>query len=99
MGDFRSFKTAKRAPAGPGQPVVDPADWKPEDLKDVDNWSYRVTERDGDELAAAVAAVRKSGVAMVDIKKNDFPLKSIGEVMLDVRRELMDGRGIVMMRE
>ncbi len=53
MGDFRSFKTARREPAAPLQPVVDPADWKPEALKDVDNWSYRLTERDGDELAAA----------------------------------------------
>jgi hypothetical protein len=99
MTDFRSFRTATRQPAGPGQRVVDPADWKPEELKDVDNWSYRISERDGDELAGAVAAVRKRGVAMVDIRKEDFPLNSFGEVMLDVRRELMDGRGIVMMRE
>ena len=99
MGDFRSFKTATRRPAGPMQPVVDPADWNPEDLKDVDNWSYRLNARDGDDLAAAVAAVRKNSVAMVDIKKDDFPLQSFGEVMLDVRRELMDGRGIVMMRD
>ena len=98
MGDFRSFKTARREPAAPLQPVIDPADWKPEALKDVDNWSYRLNDRDADELAAGVAAVRKAGVAMVDIRKDDFPLKSFGEVMLDVRRELMDGRGIVMMR-
>jgi hypothetical protein len=98
MGDFRSFKTARREPAGPGQPVIDPADWKPEALKDVDNWSYRLSERDADELAEGVAAVRRSGVALVDIKKDDFPLKGFGEVMLDVRRELLNGRGIVMMR-
>ena len=35
MGDFRSFKTSRRQPAGPLQPVVDPADWNPESLKDV----------------------------------------------------------------
>jgi hypothetical protein len=97
MGDFRSFKTARREPAQPGKPIVDPADWKPQELKDVANWSYRITERDTDELADGIAAVRKRGVDMVDVKKEDFPLKGFGEVMLDIRRELMDGRGIVMM--
>src|SRR6476646_8651669 len=98
MGDFRSFKTAKRLPAAPMQPVVDPADWKPETLKDVDNWSYRISEHDADELADGIAVVRRQGVAMVDVAREHFPLKTFGEVLLDVRRELMDGRGIVMMR-
>jgi hypothetical protein len=97
MGGFRSFKTARREPAAPLQPVVDPADWKPEALKDVANWSYRISERDADELADGIAAVRRQGVPMVDVMREHFPLKSFGDVLLDVRRELMDGRGIVMM--
>jgi len=59
MGDFRSFKTAARRPAEAMQPVVDPADWSPESLKDVANWSYRISDRDAQELAAGVAAVRR----------------------------------------
>jgi Taurine catabolism dioxygenase TauD, TfdA family len=98
MGDFRSFKTARRLPAEPMQPVVDPADWSPESLKDVANWSYQLTDRDADELADGIAAVRRAGVATVDIVRESFPLKSFGDVLIDVRRELMDGRGIVMMR-
>ena len=35
MGDFRSFKTAQRQPAQPMKPVVDPAVWSPDDLRDV----------------------------------------------------------------
>jgi hypothetical protein len=98
MGDFRSFKTAKRLPAEPMQPVVDPADWSPDSLKDVANWSYQLTDRDNDELADGIAAVRRAGVATVDVVRESFPLKSFGDVLTDVRRELMDGRGIVMMR-
>ena len=98
MGDFRSFKTARRLPAEPMQPVIDPAGWSPEDLKDVASWSYRITDRDADELAQGIAAVRRKGVAIVDVSRKHFPLGSFGDVLTDVRRELMDGRGIVMMQ-
>jgi len=98
MGDFRSFKTLRRRPAAPMQPVVDPADWSPASLKNVANWSYRLSDRDADELADGIKAARREGVAIVDIKRESFPLKSFGDVLIDVRRELMDGRGIVMMQ-
>ena len=98
MGDFRSFKTAQRQPAQPMKPVVDPAAWSPDDLRDVASWSYRITDKDADELAAGVAVVRKAGVAAVDVTRESFPLGGFGEVLRDVRHELMDGRGIVMMQ-
>jgi Taurine catabolism dioxygenase TauD, TfdA family len=98
MSDFRSFMTARRLPAQPMQPVVDPAGWSPESLKDVSRWSYTITERDADELVDGIAAVRRNGVAVVDVSRENFPLKQFGNVLLDVRRELVDGRGIVMMQ-
>jgi hypothetical protein len=98
MNDFRSFKTARRAPAEPMQPVVDPAAWSPDALKEVARWSYRITEQDADDLAQGVAAVRRNGVPVVDVSRESFPLNAFGEVLADVRRELMDGRGIVMMQ-
>src|SRR5262249_19519534 len=93
------FKNARREPAEPMKPVVDPAGWIPEKLKDVSTWSYRITKADGDELVDAVAAVRRAGIAPVDVTRDSFPLKAFGETLADVRRELMDGLGIVMMRE
>src|SRR5215831_11738321 len=98
MGDFRSFKTARRLPAEPMRSVVDPADWSPSSLKDVASWSYRISDRDADELADGIRAVRRAGVAIVDIKRESFPLKAFGDVLIDVQRELTDGRGIVMMQ-
>ena len=79
MGDFRSFKTAARHPAEPMQPVIDPADGSPESLKDVASWSYRMSDRDADELTAGVAAVRRASVAIVDIKRASFPLQAFGD--------------------
>ncbi len=99
MGDFRSFKTARRGQAAPMQPLADPAGWTAGELRDVSSWSYRVNASDADELAAAVAAVRRNGIAMVDVRKEDFPLGAFAGVLADVRRELIDGRGIVMMQD
>lgn len=98
MGDFRSFKTARREQAAPMKPLVDPAGWTADALRDVSSWSYRINDADAGELEAAVAAVRRKGVAMVDVRKEDFPLNAFADVLVDVRRELMDGRGIVMMQ-
>jgi hypothetical protein len=98
MGDFRSFKTASRLPAEPMQPVVDPAGWSAAQLADVANWSYSVTGRDADDLAQGIAAFRRTGAPLVDVSRENFPLGDFADVLGDVRRELMDGRGIVMMR-
>ena len=98
MGDFRSFLTSKRGFAQPMQPVVDPAGWLPDDLRDVAAWSYRISERDIEELAAAIAVVRRNRVPLVEVARENFPLAGFAEILADVRRELMDGRGIVMLR-
>jgi hypothetical protein len=98
MADFRSFKTAKRIPATPMQPVIDPAAWSPEGLRDVETFSYRLTASDADELVAGTAAFRRHGVPIENVRRDNFPLECFAEVLADVRRELMDGRGIVMLR-
>jgi hypothetical protein len=97
-GQFRTFHTAKRAPAVALQPVIDPAEWYPGDLGEVSTWSYRFTEADIAELSDAVASVRRSGAAVEEVGRDKFPLKAFAEVLADVRRELMDGRGIVMLQ-
>jgi hypothetical protein len=99
MADFRSFKTAKRAPAQAMQPVVDPAAWTPETMKDVETFSYHLTARDADELEAATGSFRRHGVPIEEVRRDSFPLKSFADVLGDVRGELMHGRGMVMLRD
>ena len=99
MGDFRSFTTRARLPARLMEPVLDPAGWSPADLAQLVDWSCRISERNADELADGVASVRRNGVAVVDVARENFPLKKFADVLADVKRELADGRGIVMMRD
>ena len=98
MGDFRSFLKNKRVPAIPMEPVIDPAGWPAHELEDVSSWSYRLSNQDIDELAAGVAAVKKAGVPISEVTRKDFPLKGFGDTLRDIRSELIDGRGIVMMQ-
>ena len=98
MGDFRTFRTATRIASQPMQPVTDPADWTAVDLGQVESWSYRLSERDIDELAAAVASVKRASIPLTDIDVDSFPLGGFADVLHDVYRELTDGRGMVMLR-
>jgi hypothetical protein len=98
MADFCSFKTAVRAPATVMQPVIDPASWTAESLRDLSSWSYRITDADADEIAGGIAAVRKADVPLTAIGRDHFPLGKFGGLLGDVRRELRDGRGMVMLR-
>jgi hypothetical protein len=96
--DFRSFQHAKRAPARPMEPVVAATAWMPEDLRDVDSWSYHLTARDSAELLQATQAVRAGGIALEDVSRGNFRLDAFARILDDVRRELLEGRGIVMLR-
>jgi hypothetical protein len=98
MADFRSFNRNTRIPAKAMESVIDPAGWTAETLGDVDDFSYVITERDADELATAVAAFRRRGVPIEETSRENFPLNGFAEVLEDIRRELVDGRGLVMLR-
>lgn len=98
MGDFRTYHQVKREPAAEMNPVVDPAAWTPDDLGDVDGWSYHFTERDISELMDGIRAVGEKGTSLVAIERADFPLTGLAETLEEVRRELLDGRGVVLMR-
>jgi hypothetical protein len=96
--DFRSFRNAKREPARPMQPVVAPSAWSPEDLRELSRWSYRLSERDCAELLDATAEVRRKRIALEEVGRASFRPGAFGEVLADVRRELLEGRGIVMLQ-
>jgi hypothetical protein len=95
---FRSYNDAKRLPARAMEPVVDPAGWSPESLEDVESWSYRITEADAAELINATESIRGAGVAIESVNRENFPLGAFAGILRDVRHELLEGRGIVMLQ-
>nr|MBT6743036.1 TauD/TfdA family dioxygenase [Rhodospirillales bacterium] len=98
MNDFRTFKTARREPAVVGEPIVDPAGWNPEDLTSNEDWIYHLSDQDIGDLTAGVEAIRAGGKGIVDMKHGDFQAGAFAETLKDIRHELLDGRGLVMLR-
>jgi hypothetical protein len=98
MSNFLTFDVAKREPAVPMRPVIDPAGWDPKSLPPLEAWSYRLTDGDRAEVIQATEDVLRNGIAPELVSEANFRLDHFGEVLRDVRRELKDGRGMVMLR-
>jgi len=95
---FGTWRETVRVPARAGEPVSDPAAWEPEALTGSDDWFYRFTAGDITELANAVDRVEDRAVDIVDMTRDDFPLPRLGGLLTAARRELLDGRGLAVLR-
>jgi len=98
MGEFRTPASARRRPHEPLTPIADASAWSPDSLRDVERWSYRLNADERAQLVDAVRAVRAHRIGLGDVDRGNFPLGSLGRVLDDVRHELLDGSGIVMLR-
>jgi hypothetical protein len=98
MSEFRTFHNSKRGNAIPMQPVDDPAGWLPQSLGPVEDWAYRFSAQDRAEIIRAVEKFRRTGDSLVNVSRKNFPIETLAEIMGEVRKELLDGRGMVMMR-
>lgn len=98
MTTFGTFRNARREPAAPLQPIIDPAGWEPDEFLAADDWTYSFTDEDIAEISGAVEAVRTHGIGLVGLGKENFPLPRLGALLKDVRSELLDGRGVTVLR-
>jgi Taurine catabolism dioxygenase TauD, TfdA family len=98
MAKLRTSERLQRLPAAAMQRVVDPADWSAADLSDVASWSYRFTDADADELAEGVRNFRTKGLPIESVARENFVLSNFAQTLAEVRRDLTDGRGIVMLK-
>ena len=87
-----------REPAVLNQPVVDPAAWTAEDLDSDQSWIHPLTENEIADLDAAVARVEERGLNILDITRDDFVLSTLGDRLDAVADEVVNGRGIGLIR-
>ena len=80
-------------------PVDDPSAWIGAELaKHPERWIYRFSGQDLAEIQAAVSEVRARGLPIEDIGRADFPLPGLGPRLDRFRREVVHGRGFVLLR-
>ena len=76
--------------------ITGPSAWYGRDLKHSEDWLFRLSARDLDEVDAAVAASRS--LRIQDIGRAQFPLPTLGARLEALLDELLEGRGFALIR-
>jgi hypothetical protein len=63
-----------------------------------DSYVYRLTEAHVDELDRALVHAESVAADVLDITRDDFPLPTLGPELTQVADELINGRGVVLIR-
>src|SRR4051794_9760262 len=82
----------------PPGPLIGPAAWYGRDMAGRDDWIFALSADEIAEIERAVAAFARSGAALADVSPATFDLPRLAPRLADVRRELLDGRGFVLIR-
>jgi hypothetical protein len=73
--------------------------WTGADMRNREaEWSYRLSSAEIGEIETAVAGVQARGLDIGDIRREDFPLPTLGPVLDRLRGEVLDGRGFLLLR-
>ena len=90
--DVRVLAPARR-------PIEGPSAWFAADLRGHEaEWSYRLAAAEIAELEAALKLVQSRKLDIADIRRDDFPLPTLGPVLERLRTEVLEGRGFVLLR-
>jgi TfdA family taurine catabolism dioxygenase TauD len=73
-------------------------EWTAKDVADPAQWTEHLSAAEIDELEAAVAHAFGVSDDFLQIGKAEFPLPALGPRLKEIERELMDGRGFVLIR-
>jgi hypothetical protein len=80
------------------EPVRSPAAWKGRELAGSDEWIAALSPAHLDELERARAEARRRGLDLASLRREDLPLPGLGPEIARWRRELLDGRGFLLVR-
>ena len=79
-------------------PITGPGAWRRCDFAGPADWSYRLKPETLAELDRAVRRVREKGKNISKLTAEDFPVPSFQRDAATLRREVLDGRGFVVIK-
>ena len=82
----------------PQRAVEGPAAWYRADVARSAEWLHELTADQIAEIDAAVENVLRRGVEIVEIGRHDFELPTLGPALDRLRKDVVAGRGFVLMR-
>ena len=78
--------------------ITDASAWEPADLRASDDWIYRLTEADIEEIDAALVTCRNQVTDIKDINQSNFPLEEVGTRLNWVADYIENVRGVVVLK-
>lgn len=72
--------------------------WYGPDMASRTDWIYRLNRQDVDELDQAIAHAQTTGVDLLALRREHFPLSRLAEHLRELRRALLHGRGFFVVR-
>ena len=76
----------------------DPAVWTAEDMRDPSRWTLTLSEAQVGEILTAAARTQEAGLAIHEISRDSFALPTLATILEQTRRELIEGRGFLLLR-
>src|SRR3984957_8431636 len=88
------------APAPPpfGAPIVHPAAWKVADFKSPSDYTIELTAAQLRDIERAMRQIKAAGLGLDDLQREHFDLPSLQPVIDEIRHQIADGRGFVVLR-
>lgn len=90
--------TAARRPVEPFKPIVDPSAWTKEQMSATREWIYELSPAEIEDIDRAVEKIEKDGIDVIDIRRDTFVLPRLGPTLAALRKEVIFGRGFVLIR-
>ena len=79
--------------------IEGPAAWTGAEIRKREaEWTYGLSSAEIAELETAVKTAQARGLDIADIRRDDFPLPTLGPALERLRVEVLDGRGFVLLR-
>jgi alpha-ketoglutarate-dependent taurine dioxygenase len=73
-------------------------EWRADEVADASTWTQRLSDAEVEELDAALRTAVARSEDILEIGVDDFPLPTLSSRLRLIERELIDGRGFVLLR-
>ena len=85
-------------PSRPSGPIEGLSAWYGANMRESDDWVYRLTPDDVAEVEAAVACIRRRGLDIASVAREGFELPGLGPVLAEIQEDVVTGRGFALIR-
>lgn len=83
----------------PAHIIQDPTAWTGDEVRNDPSWQFAMDDAQRADLHAALASVKRTGLALAQVRREDFPIgDGLRTLAADIVKQLKSGRGMALVR-